>query len=273
MNELKVFENPAFGQMRTMSIDNEPWFVGRDVAKALGYGDDGKSATNAVARHVDAEDKGVTEMVTPGGKQNITIINESGLYSLILSSKLPTAREFKHWVTSEVLPSIRKTGGYINPSRAQKYALQEKRLQIMEMNARCRQAEQMRQVWTKAGVEPQYQALALNGFYEGLEVPRIAFKEQTTALFDKTTIAKHLGVFSKKGLPHSQAIGAIISQLTLLPEESAMTPFSRNGHDDQSIQYTKSVEDKAAAWLTAHDYPNPIRLNGKTFTVKYEKEG
>lgn len=113
MNELKVFENPTFGQVRTVEIDNEPWFVGRDVAKALGYGDDGKSATNAVSRHVDAEDKGVTEIVTPGGKQNITIINESGLYSLILSSKLPGAKEFKRWITHEVIPSIRKTGGYI----------------------------------------------------------------------------------------------------------------------------------------------------------------
>lgn len=226
MNDLNVFKNPAFGQVRTVTIHDEPWLVGKDVAMALGY----SNPRDALAKHVDDDDKNTVAFRDgTSGNPNITIINESGLYSLILSSKLPTAKEFKHWVTAEVLPSIRKTGGYINPSKAQKYALQEKRLQIMEMNARCRQAEQMRQVWTKAGVEPQYQALALNGFYEGLEVPRIAFKEQATALFDKTAIAKHLGVFSKKGLPHSQAIGAIISQLTLLPEESAMTPFRRNG--------------------------------------------
>lgn len=83
-----------------------------DVAAALGYGK-GKSLANAVTNHVDSEDKGVTELMTPGGKQNVTIINESGLYSLILSSKLPTAKQFKRWVTSEVLPSIRKNGGYI----------------------------------------------------------------------------------------------------------------------------------------------------------------
>lgn len=266
MNELKVFENPAFGQIRTVEEDGKVLFCGADVSAALGY----SNPRDALRRHC----KGVVkrDTLTEGGLQQISFIPEGDVYRLITHSKLPAAEEFEKWVFDDVLPSIRKTGGYINPSMAQKYALQEKRLQIMEMNARCRQAEQMRQVWTKAGVEPQYQALALNGFYEGLEVPRIAFQEQTTALFDKTTIAKHLGVFSKKGLPHSQAIGAIISQLTLLPEESAMTPFSRNGHDDQSIQYTRSVEDKAAAWLTAHDYPNPIRLNGKTFTVKYEKE-
>lgn len=117
MNELMIFENPAFGQVRTIEIDNKPWFVGRDVAKALGYGDDGKSATNAVARHVEDEDKGVSKMDTPGGKQEVTIINESGLYSLILSSKLPGAKEFKRWVTSEVIAYATKelSGKFLLP--------------------------------------------------------------------------------------------------------------------------------------------------------------
>ena len=108
MNDIKIFKNPAFGSIRTAVKDSEPWFVGRDVATALGYRD----TADAIKKHVDADDKGVCEMPTPGGKQKITIINESGLYSLILSSKLPTAKKFKHWVTSEVLPSIRKHGAY-----------------------------------------------------------------------------------------------------------------------------------------------------------------
>lgn len=107
-NEIQVFNNPDFGEVRTTVIDREPWFVGKDVAVALGYGD----TAQAVRKHVDAEDKGVVEMTTPGGKQNLTIINESGLYSLVLSSKLPAAKKFKRWVTAEVLPSIRKTGSY-----------------------------------------------------------------------------------------------------------------------------------------------------------------
>lgn len=114
MNQLQIFKNEKFGQMRMMTIDGEPWFVGKDVAAALGYGE-GKSLNNAVANHVMEEDKGVTELMTPGGKQNMTIINESGLYALIFGSKLESAREFKHWVTSEVLPSIRKTGSYQKP--------------------------------------------------------------------------------------------------------------------------------------------------------------
>jgi anti-repressor protein len=111
MENIKVFENPEFGKVRTALINGEPWFVGNDIAAALGYGS-GKSLPNAIARHVDDEDKGVTEMMTPGGAQNMTIINESGLYSLVLSSKLPGAKKFKRWVTSEVLPAIRKTGAY-----------------------------------------------------------------------------------------------------------------------------------------------------------------
>lgn len=108
MNELKVFNNPEFGKVRTVEINGEPWLVGKDVAAALGY----QNPQRAIRDHVDEEDKGVTEMVTPGGKQSVPIINESGLYSLVLSSKLPGAKKFRRWVTSEVLPSIRKTGHY-----------------------------------------------------------------------------------------------------------------------------------------------------------------
>lgn len=110
-NKIQVFSNDEFGKVRTLMANNEPWFVGKDVAEILGY----KEASKAVRQHVDEDDKGGSILDTPGGKQNITIINESGLYSLILSSKLPTAKKFKRWVTSEVLPSIRKTGGYTLP--------------------------------------------------------------------------------------------------------------------------------------------------------------
>lgn len=111
MNEMQIFKNEEFGPVRALTLDGEPWFVGKDVAAVLGYGE-GKSLANAVANHVDGEDKGVTEVMTPGGKQKMVIINESGLYSLILSSRLPAAKRFKHWVTAEVLPAIRRHGVY-----------------------------------------------------------------------------------------------------------------------------------------------------------------
>ena len=110
MNELMIFNNPEFGEIRTVEVNGEPWFVGKDVATALGY----KNPQEAVRNHVDDEDKGVSEVLTPGGKQTVPVINESGLYSLVLSSKLPGAKKFKRWITSEVIPSIRKNGGYVN---------------------------------------------------------------------------------------------------------------------------------------------------------------
>lgn len=108
MNQLQIFENPEFGAVRTVEIDGDPWLVGKDVAQALGY----SNTRDALAKRVDPEDKGVANCDTLGGSQAVTIINESGLYSLVLSSKLPTARKFRHWVTSEVLPSIRRHGLY-----------------------------------------------------------------------------------------------------------------------------------------------------------------
>lgn len=108
MNEVKIFESKEFGEIRTIMIDGEPWFVGKDVAEILGY----SNTRKALADHVDEEDKGVTKCDTLGGTQELTVITESGLYSLILSSKMPNAKKFKRWVTSEVLPSIRKNGMY-----------------------------------------------------------------------------------------------------------------------------------------------------------------
>lgn len=113
MNDIKIFESEKFGAIRTVEQNGEPWFVGKDVAEILGY----TNPRKAIIDHVDTDDKckndGVTIRDAIGREYSPALINESGLYSLILSSKLPTAKEFKRWVTSEVLPSIRKTGGYI----------------------------------------------------------------------------------------------------------------------------------------------------------------
>ena len=130
--QIQIFNNAEFGEIRSMEIGGEPWFVGKDVATALGY----KETAKAVREHVDPEDKGVSVLDTPGGKQNLTIINESGMYSLILSSKLDGAKRFKRWVTSEVLPSIRKTGKYSAGNTAEDYKARE--LKIKEMNAQAR---------------------------------------------------------------------------------------------------------------------------------------
>lgn len=148
--EVTVFKNlvhPEFGELRTVEIDGEPWFVGKDVAAALGYADVNK----AVAMHVENEDKKLNDKSSPSfGQRGATLINESGLYSLILSSRLPSAKEFKHWVTSEVLPSIRKNGAYIRNQEnmtpaeivargliAAQKIIEEREKEIVHLNNRC----------------------------------------------------------------------------------------------------------------------------------------
>ena len=129
---IQVFNNTEFGEIRSMTINGEPWFVGKDVAAALGY----ERPDNAIRKHVDDEDKLTHQISASGQNRTMYIINESGMYSLILSSKLEGAKRFKRWVTSEILPSIRKTGAYATDSAAAEYKARE--LRIKEMNAQAR---------------------------------------------------------------------------------------------------------------------------------------
>ena len=145
MNDLTTFSKPEFGQVRTVEIDGTPWLVGKDVAVALGY----KNPQRAIRDHVDTEDQGVTKTVTPSGEQEMLIINESGLYSLVLSSKLPTAKKFKRWVTSEVIPSIRKTGSYSVPCDLSRLSPEMQMLKLLTDKAienELAQQEQARQL-------------------------------------------------------------------------------------------------------------------------------
>lgn len=113
MNNIKIFENTEFGSIRTVDVNNEPWFVGKDVCEALRY----SNSRKALADHVKENHKGVTFCDTPGGKQQITIIDEAGLYSLVMRAKTEKAEAFQEWVTGEVLPAIRKHGGYLTPDK------------------------------------------------------------------------------------------------------------------------------------------------------------
>lgn len=119
MNDMKIFENPEFGEIRTVELDGEPWLVGKDVAEALGY----QNPSKALSDHVDSEDKLNNESLLSLGQRGGWLINESGLYSLVLSSKLPGAKRFRRWVTTEVLPSIRKHGAYMTPETLQEAIL------------------------------------------------------------------------------------------------------------------------------------------------------
>ena len=189
-------------QVRTIEKNGEPWFVGKDVAEILGYSD----TAQAVRKHIDNEDKGVVEMTTPGGKQPVTIINESGLYSLILSSKLPTAKEFKHWVTSEVLPSIRKTGEYkITPA-------QQNRLDIMERNSRAREASLWLRISAQVKSDTYRQVCAsyASTVLAGREV--IPLPQTTQHHYSATEIGEMFGV-------SKQAIGNLANKYGMKTDE------------------------------------------------------
>ena len=168
MTDLQIFNSPEFGQIRTIEKDGEPWFVGKDVAIALGY----KDTVNALKSHVDAEDKGGWQITTPSGTQEMTIINESGLYSLVLSSKLPTAKKFKRWVTSEVIPSIRKTGGYSLPRDLSRLSPEMQMLKLLTDKAietelvQQEQARQLQQVEQKVEHIRELVGINPNGWRE-----------------------------------------------------------------------------------------------------------
>ena len=159
MTDLQIFNSPEFGAIRTIEKDGEPWFVGKDVANALGY----KDTVNALKSHVDTEDKGGWQITTQFGEKETTIINESGLYSLVLSSKLPTAKKFKRWVTSEVIPSIRKHGAYMTPDRLQDVLLNPDTLMQLAQNLKD---EQEKRKALEQQIESQKPAVLFTGAVE-----------------------------------------------------------------------------------------------------------
>lgn len=159
MQELQIFNSPEFGQIRTIERGGEPWFVGKDVAAALGYA----NARNAVPDHVDNEDKLRTQIEYAGQKREVTLINESGLYSLVLSSKLPGAKQFKRWITSEVIPSIRKHGAYMTPDKLEQVLLNPDTLMQLAQNLK---EEQEKRKALQEQVEAQRPAVIFAGAVE-----------------------------------------------------------------------------------------------------------
>ena len=173
MNEMTVFQNPDFGAVRSLTMDGEPWFVGRDVATALGY----KKPQNAILSHVDDEDRALAPIQggCSTGTQQTIIINESGLYSLILSSKLPDAKKFKRWVTSEVLPAIRKTGRFAMDGPVDRLTPDDY-IRAASIVAKCndRRLPVALKLLETAGISPEI----LKGFQKDRESPQ---KDKITA--------------------------------------------------------------------------------------------
>lgn len=209
MNNLQLFNNPDFGEIRALELDSQPWFVGKDVARALGYTNESK----ALLDHVDAEDKLNNESLSSLGQRGGWLINESGLYSLVLSSKLPGAKQFKRWVTSEVLPSIRKSGGYINGQETMSpEELMAKALMVAEKTL----AEQEKRI---SALTVENQILQPKADY----FDQLVDRNLLTSLRDT---AKELGIKEKK------FIGFLVEKKYLFRDKKGkLTPYAGKADD------------------------------------------
>ena len=265
MNHLQIFNNAEFGQIRTVEIEGKIYFVGKDVANALGY----SNPRDAIARHC----KGVVKHDSfKEGGQEVALIPEGDMYRLITHSKLESAERFESWVFDEVLPSLRKTGSYEIPKQDK-----TKRLPLSSVNM---MVKNVMSTLEKARVEPVYVAAEVKRLYTDLgyevKAPLLTDKEDMPKLYDCTEIAKELGIYSASGKPHNQAVSAIIKKLHIPSSEIVTTAFSRSGHEDVTVQYKPTVLEDVRLWLIENFYPARIpyvdsKGNQKTCTVVYRE--
>ncbi|WP_303707064.1 BRO-N domain-containing protein [Phascolarctobacterium succinatutens] len=231
MNELRIFNNADFGDVRTVEKDGNIWFVGKDVAEALGYA----RTADAVKAHIDADDKGVCVLPTPGGRQETTIINESGLYSLVLSSKLPSAKAFKRWITSEVIPSIRKTGSYNKPSK-QPTTQQEQRAKAMLLNAQSRQCK----LWLRLAETtdlPDYKHICQQKAAEVLAgSPVLPMQKAEKKTLSATEIGKILGITAHK-------VGMLANKFALKSDAYGKYFYDKSPNSNKQVETFRYYED------------------------------
>ena len=231
-NEVQIFENAEFGKVRTIVKDGEPFFIGKDVAEILGY----SNTRDALAKHVDDEDKN-TVAIRDGiqGNPNLTIINESGVYALIFGSKLPKAKQFKRWVTSEVLPSIRKTGSY-NTIPKDRSEFKEQELKARMLNARVRESNQYLKIAAQIDI-PEYRYILQAKSAEALNggVPVLPLQEVERKTYSATEIGAMFGVSANK-------IGKLANAHKLKTPEYGKLFYSKSEHSVKEVETWRYYE-------------------------------
>ena len=228
-NNLEIFTNPEFGNIRIIDKNGEPWFIGKDVAEALGY----EASRNAITKHVDDEDKLTHQISASGQNRNMTVINESGLYSLILSSKLPQAKSFKRWVTSEVLPAIRKAGSYTAPKQESKSKAID--LEIRLNNSRARMASEYRRIAEMTDIK-EYKHICQQKAVEVLAgMPLLPMEEVTERTYSATEIGKMFGVSKNK-------IGSLANANNLKTAEYGKLFYDKSPHSQKQVETFRYYE-------------------------------
>ena len=226
-NEVQIFENAEFGKVRTIVKDGEPYFIGKDVADILGYA----KPENAIATHVDEEDKTSTLIQGTGSnyKSKAIIINESGVYALIFGSKLPKAKQFKRWVTSEVLPSIRKTGSY-NTIPKERSEFKEQELKARMLNARVRESNQYLKIAAQIDI-PEYRYILQAKSAEALNggVPVLPMQEAERKTYSATEIGAMFGVSANR-------IGKLANAHKLKTPEYGKLFYSKSEHSVKEVE-------------------------------------
>lgn len=258
-NEMMIFDNPEFGKVRSVMINNEPWFVGKDVATILGYSNPQK----ALRDHVDEEDRTVNESFTVNGTMGV-LINESGLYSLILSSKLPKAKEFKRWVTSEILPSIRKHGLYATEE------LEDKILNnpdfLIKVLTELKEERKQKELLTKKTEEQEKEISELKPKAEITDIltdygEAISINQFAAVLFEENNIRtsqnKLFRYLEEKGIlctadhVYHKPMQEVLDKGYMVYKEYYNRKYNpKSGKHYYEIKYTPRITSKGQTWLT-----------------------
>lgn len=289
MNELTILEKPfekvGIGKIRVALLNNNPMFNLYDSCFYLGYTRESKNKLylrkDRIINICESLDiKGLTvgdnfELINLDTDFENTWITEQNFYDLCLESHAKNARPFRRWVTSDVLPCIRKDGAYIS-EKANPEMLRQKADEIESLSIANEAAKMLLPVFDEIGLKPQYKALALKQIYRrgGIDLPIDEMKAEKS-LYDLQSIAKEVGVYSSNNKPHKQVIGYIISQINIQDDEKEIVSFENNGHMGTTTQYTKSVIDKVKQWIYDNNNPTEITVkqNGKSkrFTIVYKE--
>lgn len=255
MNKLQIFESTDFGSVRTVLIDKEPYFVGKDVAEILGY----TNPQKAIRDHVDDEDRTVNESFTVNGTKGF-LINESGLYALIVASKIPAAKKFKRWVTSEVLPAIRKTGTYSLPKLEKNPKYRTRMIRTAVRDVRSTAAELQKLFGVKSGIALAKVTNMIERAY-GVDMEEVKElippAEHETGFLNATEVGMRLGVNARKANALLQNAGLQVRfngtwRLTNKGKSHGEEmPYERNGHSGYQIRWNDSVVSVLAECKTA----------------------